>query len=93
MNKHNIIELFDYKKNKDKVKNEHDCFAMLDGLKDRIKMSKTYAASFKQYVVCMVKNDCIKKQFADSLIMQVDMIMEAAAEEFSSKGKINDKVL
>lgn len=76
MNKHNIIELCDYKKEKDKVKNEHDCFAMLDGLKDRINMSHTYYMSFKQYIDCMLRNNSIKKSFADNLIQQVDLIMK-----------------
>lgn len=82
MNKHNVIELCDYKKNKNKVKFEHQCFGMLDSLNDRIKMSETYAKSFKQYVDIMVKDGNIKKSFADNINAQVDMMMTAAHKEF-----------
>lgn len=85
MNKHNVIELFDYKKNKDKVKNEHDCFNMLDGLKDRINMSHTYAKSFNQYLDCMLRDRNIEKSFADNLSKQVDMIMEASVASVCRK--------
>lgn len=82
MNKHNVIELCDYRENKYKVKFEHQCFGMLDSLSDRIKMSETYAKSFKQYLEVMVKDRNIKKSFADNINAQVDMMMSAAHKEF-----------
>jgi hypothetical protein len=85
MNKHNIIELCDYRKNKNKVKQEHLCFEFLDSLKERIRMSKTYAASFKQYLECMVRDGHVKQRFTDNLKQQVDLMMTTAYEEFSRK--------
>ena len=85
MNKHNIIELCDYRKNKDKVKQEHLCYEFIDSLRDRIKMSQTYAASFRQYIECMVRDGNIKKRFASNLNQQVDLIMVTAREEFSTR--------
>ena len=85
MNKHNIIELFDHKENKHKVKHEHQCFEFLDGLKDRIKMSKLYITNFKEYLANMVRDKNIKQEFADNLNKQVDMIVKAASEDFSKK--------
>ncbi len=81
MNKHNVVELCDYRENKYKIKFEHQCFGMLDSLSDRIKMSKTYAKSFKQYIEIMVKDDNIKQSFADNINCQVDMMMSAAYSE------------
>ena len=81
MNKHNVIELHDYKLNKNKVDNEHRCFELLDSLKDRLKMSKTYAASLKQYLECMVRDKNIDKKFADNISMQVEMLLQVTVAE------------
>lgn len=86
MNKHNIVELCDYRKNKEKIKQEHHCFEFLDSLKDRIKMSQVYAKSFKQYMEIMVKDGNIKKSFADNINTQVDMMIAEAY--IDSKGAV-----
>ncbi len=75
MNKHNVIELSDYKKNKTKINHEHQCYEFLDRLCDRIKMSEVYSKSLKQYLECMVRDGNIKQSFADNLNKQVDMIL------------------
>lgn len=76
MNKHNVIELFDYKKNKEKVDQEHLCFGFLDSLKDRINMATLYGKNFKAYIESMVKDGHVRQSFADNLIKQVDFILE-----------------
>lgn len=81
MNKHNIVELCEYKQNKHKVNHEHQCFELLDSLKDRLKMSKTYAASLKQYLECMVRDKNINKEFADNISQQVEMLLQITVAE------------
>lgn len=81
MNKHNVVELLEYKKNKDKVEQEHRCFDFLDSLKDRLKMSKTYAASLKQYLECMVRDGNVSKGFADNISKQVEMLLQVTVAE------------
>lgn len=86
MNKHNIIELHDYRKNKEKVKLEHSCFEILDKVGSKAYELKFYIRNFKEYVELMVKDKNIKKSFADSLLRQVDMIFEASVGNISSNG-------
>ncbi len=85
MNRHNIIEICDYKKNKDKVKQEHLCFEFLDSLKDRINMANTYSRNFKDYLECMARDGNIKQSFANNLNKQVDLIMEISYDGLSRK--------
>jgi hypothetical protein len=85
MNKNNVIELCDYKKNKDKVEHEHRCFSFLDSLKDRINMPKLYATNFRNYIETMVKDGNIKKEFAENLNLQVDMIVAEFSETIARK--------
>ncbi len=85
MNKHNIIEICDYRKNKDRIRQEHLCFEFLDSLKDRIIMVNTYSKNFKDYIKCMVRDGNINKSFANNLNLQIDLMMWASYEEFSRK--------
>ena len=93
MNKHNIIELFEYKKNKEKVKHEHQCFEFLDRLKDRIDMSKTYAKNFRQYIECMLRDGHIKQSFANNLNQQVDLIVMACSSSIARREIQNERIL
>lgn len=81
MNKHNIVELHDYKLNKHKVNHEHQCFEFLDDFKDRLKMSKTFAANLKQYLERMVRDKNVSKKFADNISQQVEMLLNVTVAE------------
>lgn len=81
MNKHNVVELHDYKLNKHKVNHEHQCYEFLDSLKDRLKMSKTYEANLKQYLESMVRGGNVSKGFADNISQQVEMLINITVAE------------
>ena len=81
MNKHNIIEIHDYKEDKEKVRQEQLCFEFLDRLKDKVDTSKSYAVSFKQHIEQMLMYGSITQSFADNLTKQVELIVKIALAE------------
>lgn len=81
MNKHNIVELCEYKENRKKITEQHRCFEFLDSLKDRLKMSKTYATNLKQYLECMVRDGNVSEEFADNISQQVEILLQITVAE------------
>ncbi len=87
MNKRNVIELAEYKENKIKVTHEQECLEVLDRLSDKIELSKTYASNFNKYLDCMVRDDKIKRNFANNLRQQVSLMMMTASASLNMKEK------
>ena len=80
MNKHNIIKLEEYLKDKKQVQFEQICFGMLDKVGSKISDLQDYTIRFKEHLCKMTRQDLIKSSFAADIAQQIDLIcMKASA--------------
>lgn len=79
MNKHNVINIEEFIRNKRKVHFEQLCLDMLDKMGDRISEMQIYVMNCKAYLENMATDGHIKKSFANNLMQQIDLISMAAS--------------
>lgn len=80
MNKHNVVVMEEFVKDKEAFKHEQSCFQTLDRINDEVNKMKIFVKNYKQYIENMWKYGFVKENFANEIIKKIDLILE---KEFS----------
>jgi len=80
MNKHNVVSLEEFVKDKEAFKYEQSCLKTLDNVNDEIIKMKLFVSNSKKYIENMFKYKYVKKSFSKEIIKKIDLILE---QEFS----------
>jgi len=80
MNKHNVVSLEEFVKDKEAFKYEQSCLKTLDNVNDEIIKMKLFVSNSKKYIENMFKYKYVKKSFSKEIINKIDLILE---QEFS----------
>lgn len=80
MNKHNVVSLEEFVKDKEAFKYEQSCLKALDNVNDEIIKMKLFVSNSKKYIENMFKYKYVKKSFSKEIINKIDLILE---QEFS----------
>lgn len=86
MNKHNIVELFEYKQDKGKVNFEQECYRMLDKTIQSIHESQVYIKNLKNYLEATTRSGKTTQEFSSNLINQMELMFMESWSAINKKG-------
>ena len=85
MNKHNVVVIETFVKDKETYKHEQSCFQSLDKINDEMIKMKLFIKSSKQYIENMWRYGFVKEHFANDILKQIDLILEKELSESLNK--------
>lgn len=80
MNKHNVVVMEEFVKDRSALMYKQSCFNTLDSVNDEIIKMKLFVSNSKKYIENMFRYKYVEESFSKEIINKIDLILE---KEFS----------